>query len=116
MVLRGRWCKIIALNVHASTEEKSDDSQDSFYDLEQVFSHFLKYHMKFLLDLDAELGREDTLKPTIGNESLHEDSNDNGVRVVNFVTLKDLVVEKTEYMVMFCNQSAGQNHNIKIML
>jgi hypothetical protein len=32
MVLRGRWCSIIALNVHAPTEEKSDDSKDSFYE------------------------------------------------------------------------------------
>jgi hypothetical protein len=29
-------------------------------------------------------------KPTNGNEILHEISNDNGVRVVNFVTSKNL--------------------------
>jgi len=29
--LRGRWCNIIVLNVHAPREEKSDDSKDSFY-------------------------------------------------------------------------------------
>ena len=44
IVLRGRWCNIIVLNVHAPSEEKSDDSKDSFYDkLEQVFDHFPKY-------------------------------------------------------------------------
>jgi hypothetical protein len=38
VVSRGRWCNIIVLNVHASTEEKSGDSKDSFYEeLEQVF-------------------------------------------------------------------------------
>ena len=38
IVLRGRWCNIIILNVHALSEEKSDDSKDSFYEeLEQVF-------------------------------------------------------------------------------
>jgi hypothetical protein len=42
MVLRGRWFNIITLNVHAPTEEKSDDSKDSFYEeLEQVFDRFL---------------------------------------------------------------------------
>ena len=30
MFLRGCWCKIIVLNVHAPSEEKSDDSKDSF--------------------------------------------------------------------------------------
>jgi exonuclease III len=73
MVLRGRWCNIIVLNVHAPAEEKSDDSKDSFYEeLEQAFNHFPKYHMKIVLgDFNAKLGREDTFKLTIGNESLH---------------------------------------------
>ena len=42
MVLRGRWCNIIVLNGHAPSEEKSDDSKDSFYEeLEQGFLSFL---------------------------------------------------------------------------
>jgi len=32
IVLRGRWCNIIVLNVHASTKEKSGDSKDNFYE------------------------------------------------------------------------------------
>jgi len=32
IVLRGLWCNIIVLNVHAPREEKSDDSKDSFYE------------------------------------------------------------------------------------
>jgi hypothetical protein len=32
VVLRGCWCNIITLNVHAPFEEKSDDSKDNFYD------------------------------------------------------------------------------------
>ena len=31
IVLRGHWCNIIVLNVHAPGEEKRDDSKDSFY-------------------------------------------------------------------------------------
>jgi hypothetical protein len=44
--------------VHAPSEEKSDDSNDSFYkDLEQVFNHFPNYHMEILLgDLSAQWG------------------------------------------------------------
>ena len=41
IVLRGRWCNIIVLNVHAPSEEKIDDSNDSLYDeLEQVIVIF----------------------------------------------------------------------------
>jgi hypothetical protein len=48
IVLRGQQCNIVVLNVHAPSEEKSDDSKGSFYEkLEQVFNNFLKYHIKF---------------------------------------------------------------------
>jgi hypothetical protein len=54
--------------------------------------------MKILLgDFNAKLGRVDIIKPTIGNESLHQDSTDNGVRIVNFVTSKNLVVKSTMF-------------------
>ena len=80
IVLRGRWLNIIVVNVHAPSEEKSDESKDSFYEvLEQVFDHFPKYHMKMLLgDFNAKVGRENIFKPKTGQESLHQDSNDNG--------------------------------------
>jgi len=75
--------------------KKSEESKDSFYEeLEQVFDHFPKYHMKILLgDFNAKMGREIIFKPTIGQESLHQDSNDSGVRLVNFSTSKNLVVK-----------------------
>jgi hypothetical protein len=91
IILTGCWCHIIVLNVHAPTEDKTGDVKDSFYkELERVFDKFPKYHMKILLDFNAKVGREDIFKPTIGNESLHEITNDNGVRLVNFATSKNL--------------------------
>ena len=85
--------------MHARNEEKRDESKDSFYEeLEQLFDHFPKYHMKILLgDFNAKVGRENIFKLTIGNESLHQDSNDNGVRIVNFATSKNLVVKSTMF-------------------
>jgi exonuclease III len=99
IILRGCWCHIIVLNVHAPTEDKTDDVKDSFYEeLERVFYKFPKYHMKILLgDFNAKVGREDIFKLTIGNESLHEISNDNGVRLVNFATSKNLRVRSTMF-------------------
>ena len=81
IVLRGYWRNIIVVNMHAPSEEKSEESKDSFYEeLEQVFDHFPKYHTKILLgDFNAKVGRENIFKPTIGQENLHQDSNDNGV-------------------------------------
>ena len=54
--------------------------------------------MKILLgDFNTKVGRENIFKPTIGNDSLHQDSNDNGVRIVNFVASKNLVVKSTMF-------------------
>jgi hypothetical protein len=99
VILRGRWCSIIVLNVHAPCEDKSDDAKDSFYEeLAHVFDQFPRYDMKILLcDFNAKVGREDIFKPTIGNENSHKISNDNGVRVVNFATSKNLVVRSTMF-------------------
>jgi hypothetical protein len=81
IILRHRWCHIIVLNVHASTEDKIDNVEDSFYEeLECVFDKFPKYHKEILLgDFDAKVGREDIFKLTIGNKHLHKISNDYGV-------------------------------------
>jgi hypothetical protein len=54
--------------------------------------------MKILMgDFNAKIGRENIFKPIIGNESLHEASNDNRVRVVNFATSKNLTVKSTTF-------------------
>jgi hypothetical protein len=71
--------------VHAPTKDKDDVIKDSFYkELEQVFDQFPGYHMKILMgDINAQVGREDIFKLIIGNESLHEASNDDGVKKSN---------------------------------
>jgi hypothetical protein len=43
---------------------------------------------KILGDFNAKVGKENIFKQTIGNESLHEINNNNGVRVINFATSK----------------------------
>jgi hypothetical protein len=95
IVLRGHWCDIIVLNIHALTEDRMDDVKDSFYkDLERVFDKFSKYHMT-LADFSAKVCKEDIFKPTIENESLHVISNDNGIRVVNFTISRKSHSQKT---------------------
>jgi hypothetical protein len=49
IILRGRWCHIVVLNVHAPTEGKINYAKDSFYEeLERAFDKFPKYHMTIL--------------------------------------------------------------------
>jgi hypothetical protein len=88
------WCDIV-LNVHATNEDKRNDSKDSFYEeFEQVLL-LLVAHV--LGNFDAKLGRQNIFKVTIGNESLYEGSNDNSVKVVNFGISKNLVANSTMF-------------------
>jgi len=74
--------------VKTSNQDKHDDTKDNFSEeLEHVFDQFQQYHVKILFgDFIAKVEREDIFKPTVGNDSLH----DNEVRVVSFVTSKNL--------------------------
>jgi exonuclease III len=87
------------LNVHAPSEDKSYDMKVRFYEeIEQVFDKFPRYHMKiFFGDFNAKECREDIFKTAIGNGSLHEISNNNGVRVVKFAISKNLTVKSTTF-------------------
>ena len=53
---------------------------------------------------------------TIGQESLHQDRNDNGVRLVNFATSLNLVVKSTMFPHRIihkyaCTSPDGKSHN-----
>jgi hypothetical protein len=64
--------------------------------VERVFDKFLKYYMEILLgDFNAKVSRQDIFKPTVGNESLHEISNDNGAILINFATSENVRVKST---------------------
>ena len=63
-----------------------------------MFDYFPKYRIKMLLgDFNGKVGRENIFKPTIGQESLHQDSDDNAVRLLKFATSKNLVVKSTMF-------------------
>jgi hypothetical protein len=60
IILRGRWCNIIVLNVHAPCEDKGGEERDSFFEeLGCVFDQFPRYDMKIILgDFNTKIGRK----------------------------------------------------------
>jgi len=69
-----------------------------------------------LRDFNAKLGTENIFKPMTGNESLQQDNNDNGVRIVNYATSKNLMVEITMFPHRNINKytwtsTDGKTHN-----
>jgi exonuclease III len=112
IILRGRWCDVIILNIHARTKDKIYYMKDKFYEeLERVFDKFPKYRKKILLgDFSTKVGRKDILKQIIWNESLHEISEDIGVSVANIATLKNLSEVQCSHIVTFIDLF-GETHN-----
>jgi hypothetical protein len=50
IILRGCYCDSIIVKVHAPSEDKTDDTKQSFYEeLQHVLYQIPKYHMKILL-------------------------------------------------------------------
>jgi hypothetical protein len=71
IILRGHWCDIIILNVHAPTEDKIDEMKDRFYEeLEQVFDKFPKYHtLIFLGDSNSHFIHDNATAYTVNNSA-----------------------------------------------
>jgi hypothetical protein len=64
--------------------------------------------MKILLgDFNAKLGTEDIFKLTTGNKRVCNDSNGNGVRIVNSATLKNLDVKSKIFPHQYINNTPG---------
>jgi len=74
--------------------------KDSFHKEQgPVFFQFPKYHVDILLsDFNESTGTRDIFKPTNQNDNLHEISNDNGVRVINFAISRNLTVKNSKLL------------------
>jgi hypothetical protein len=47
--------------------------------------------------MNAKIGKETTFRPVIGSHSLHNTSNDNGLRLIDLTTERGLVVKSTMF-------------------
>ncbi|CAI6358159.1 unnamed protein product [Macrosiphum euphorbiae] len=95
--LEENFWDIIVVNCYAPTEEGNNDIKNEFYEeLERIYDIQPRNCMKILVgDFNAQIGREPLYRSIIGIESLHLISNNNGMRVINFASSKDLVVSST---------------------
>jgi len=64
----------------------------------EVYDGAPKRDIKIILgDFNAKIGREVYYRPTIGKYSLHENSNGNGTRVIDFAASRNIVVSSTYF-------------------
>jgi hypothetical protein len=71
------------------------------------------YYMKILLvDYNAKVRTENIFQPTIGTKRVHPESNDNGIRLVNFTTSKNLIEKSTKFHIILLTNIVGQHQMI----
>uniref|UniRef100_A0A2C9KQI7 Endonuclease/exonuclease/phosphatase domain-containing protein n=1 Tax=Biomphalaria glabrata TaxID=6526 RepID=A0A2C9KQI7_BIOGL len=92
--LRRKFFNILFINVHTPTEDADDNTKEAFYDgLERIYDEAPKHDIKIVLEyFNAKIGKESAFIPIIGQESLHEETNNNGIRLVDFASGKGIFV------------------------
>jgi len=95
--IRGKFFNITIINGHAPTEDKDDETKSTFYEkLQALLDRIPHRDVKILIgDFNAQVGREEMYRPTIGKHSLHVESNDNGSRLVDFAVMNNCVIKST---------------------
>jgi len=88
--LNAIWFSCTLINVHAPTNEKTEEIKEEFYKLlEQNINQIAGSDIKIILgDFNAKVDKENIYKPTNGNESLHNETNNNGITTIQFTISK----------------------------
>jgi exonuclease III len=79
--------------------EKTEEIKEEFYNLlEQNINQIATSDIKIILgDFNVKVGKESIHKHTIGNESLLNETNNNGIKMIQFVMSKGLNVRSTMF-------------------
>ena len=95
--LKAKWLSCTLINVHAPTNKKLEELKEEFYNLlEQNINQMANSYIKIILgDFNAKVGKEDIYKPTTGNESLHNETNDSRIKIIQFAISKGFNVRST---------------------
>ncbi|XP_060665604.1 craniofacial development protein 2-like [Drosophila nasuta] len=97
--VKARFFNLSIICAHAPTEEKDDAVKDAFYArLEDTYDRCPNHDVKIILgDFNAKIGRERIFDRTVGQFSLHETTSNNGFRLIDFATARNMVVSSTRF-------------------
>jgi len=99
LTIEAQWFDISFVNVHAPTEDKSQDEKETFYEqLESALNLIPSNRIQIVLgDLNAKVGKEEMFRQVTGGHSLHDETNDNGTKLIDFAIGNGLVIRSTMF-------------------
>jgi len=82
-----------------TNRKKTGQIKDKIYNLlEQNINEIATSDIKIILgDFNAKVGKENLYKPTPGNESLHNETNNDGIKMIQFAIFKGFNVRRTTF-------------------
>ncbi|XP_058456481.1 craniofacial development protein 2-like [Malaya genurostris] len=95
--IKGRFFNISIINVHSPHLGSSDDGKDEFYaQLEREYDRCPRHDIKIVIgDFNAQVGQEVEFRPVVGRFSAHQQTNENGLRLIDFATSKNMAIKST---------------------
>jgi len=100
LTIEAQWYDIRFISVHAPTEDKSQEDKDMFYEkLENTVSSIPSNRIQIILgDLNAKVGKGAMFSSIAGNHSLHSNTNDNGLKLIDLEVGNGLVIKSTVFL------------------
>lgn len=95
--VKGKFFNYSIINVYATHNERPEEEKDTFYhQLERAHASCPRHDVKVVIgDFNAQAGREEVFRPAIGRFSLHSETNENRLRMINFAAANDMVISST---------------------
>jgi hypothetical protein len=97
--MAGVFFNFSLINTHAPTEGRPYDEKENFCDaLDKAYMKCPRHDIKVIIgDLNAKVGTDCAYEPNTGKEGLHEETNDNGQRLVDIAISRSLVIGGTHF-------------------
>lgn len=99
IIIRARPFHLCIVNIHSPSNDADDKVKEDFYsEVEKVLNDLPRSHIRILIgDMNAKIGQETCYRPTIGKESLHVNSNENGEKLINLAMSMGMTISSTYF-------------------
>jgi hypothetical protein len=96
--IRDAFFNTTVISVGAPTEKDEIDKNGFYEDLERIYKKAPKGDIKVVKgDFNAKVGKELGLAPNVGKYILHEETNNNEWRMIEFAVAKSIAISRTVY-------------------
>ncbi|XP_055386749.1 uncharacterized protein LOC129615538 [Condylostylus longicornis] len=97
--LKGKFQNLSILSVYAPTEDAEENNKDNFYDKLTAYCNKISRHDMLITigDYNAKIGKEYFVGEVAGQHSLHNISNNNGIRACSFAASQGMWISSVSF-------------------